>query len=291
MLTAKEINKPSDYIIIDDMTSQHYHSVDLQNLSISSSMIRSFQSQTPACFYEELKNPKEPSNKAFSLGSALHAYIFQKEKFLQEVVIMPKKIDNFRTKEAQQLRDEAFESGRVVILHDELETIKLYEDSFKKNRLVSSLIDFTGKVESSIFINNHPSGMIIKARPDYISKNGIIIDYKSTESAEYNDFKRSVIKYGYFQQAAWYLDICKMANIEASAFVIIAQEKKPPYPINVFVLSDDLIEVGRQNNKNQLEKIAFCYKNNNWPAYPENLIEIGYDGLTESQKYEIQKNN
>ena len=75
-------------------------------------------------------------------------------------------------------------------------------------------------------------------------------------------------------QAAYYLDGLATTNHPSVAFCFIAGEKEPPYSVGVYTITDDYIELGRKLYKKALALYAKCLKENNFPAYSEEIIEL-----------------
>lgn len=102
-----------------------------------------------------------------------------------------------------------------------------------------------------------------------------IADLKTVDRGYANpdDFSYSIKKWGYAQQAAWYIDLYNMltatddpftTDVKKSRWVFIVAEKLPPYVCVTLELDEDSIEVGRAINKRHLETLAECFKTNVW---------------------------
>ena len=99
----------------------------------------------------------------------------------------------------------------------------------------------SGEKEMSFFMTDEETGMTIKCRPDCRTEIGgqwICIDYKTTENADSEEFMKQAIKLMYDLQASYYKDQLDKITGEEHLFVFIAQEKKPPYAVNVLQAND-----------------------------------------------------
>ena len=137
------------------------------------------------------------------------------------------------------------------------------------NRLLTS-----GEAEKIISWHNEHYNVNCKGMLDY-HRDDMIIDLKTTQDASYNGFMRSVRKYKYHKQAAYYMDAVK-----AYRFIIIAIEKTPPFSINVFELGDDMIDEGRDMYNHELEIYKYCEENDYWPG-------AGFDPLDKESERTI----
>ena len=118
-------------------------------------------------------------------------------------------------------------------------------------------------------------GIHCKARPDIIHVSGTIYDLKTCDSAQEEDFQRTILNRRYHVQAAWYLDgITEATGARFDQFLFIAIEKKPPYGIGVYVASKAMLDQGRQAYKKDFATYAQCVRENHWPSYPTEVQPI-----------------
>ena len=149
-------------------------------------------------------------------------------------------------------------------------TMKLMKDSLVKGLLQN------GEPEKIIQWYNKTYDVNCKGMLDYYRESAdMIVDLKTTKDASYNGFMRSVKKYKYHKQAAFYLDA-----VQATRFIIIAVEKTPPFNINVFELGDDMIDEGRDMYNHELEVYKYCEENDYWPG-------AGFDPLDKKSERTI----
>ena len=77
-----------------------------------------------------------------------------------------------------------------------------------------------------------------------------------------------------------YEEVCKGTGYTAiigkppKGFVFIAQEKKPPYAVGVFLLDEESEDQGREEYRELLKQYSACKNSNAWPAYPSTVQEI-----------------
>src|SRR5690606_21297211 len=111
-----------------------------------------------------------------------------------------------------------------------------------------------------------------------VERNGRVyaVDYKTTESASPDALQRAVHTYGYYMQAAWYLDGIRALGLDDQPeFVFLAQEKRPPYVITPFRLDPVALRIGAGRNADARHLYARCKNDNHWPAYIDDLdIEV-----------------
>jgi len=236
-------------LIYKDIPNEDYHA----GVGISSSYIRRFgQSQLHAIEHKQESSPN------LKFGTASHALIVEgQEAFDKEVRVLT---GSPYTKAYKEEKAEYEEQGFIVLKESEVETIQ----SMKENMVYegNAYLDAKGKIaEASIYW--YEDDILCKCRPDMIcpplnepnSDNKIVVvDYKTTISCEPFAFNKSVKKYGYDMQAAWYRRGIQMAGYDIDSFVFIAQEKVHPYASKVFRITEEQMNFGWTMMENYLEE-------------------------------------
>jgi hypothetical protein len=204
--------------IYADIPEADYHA-DRETLSHSGAKLIL---RSPAHYRWRLDHPEHKD--AFDFGTAAHALVLG-----VGVPIVPIEADSWRTKRAQELRDEARSNGHVPLLEADY-----------------------GRVQ---------------AMADVLSSHDLATDYKTAASSEPNAFVRAAAKFGYHSQHAWYLDLARDLGHPAEAFAFIVQEKEPPYVVTVVELPPELVDAGRARNRRALERFRDCTESGLWPGY------------------------
>lgn len=203
----------------------------------------------------------------FRLGTAAHMALLEPERFATEYVVYPGKVR--RGKEWEKFETEALRSGKAVLSRKEHATAVATRDAVRGHeRAVSYLRD--GEPERTL-VWDVVAGELrfkCKGRADYIGPRAIV-DFKSTNDASPEGFGWSVRDYGYLGQAAWYSDGLWLATGARLPFVFIAVEKKPPFMVGVYRVTDEQLEEGRELYLSLLGKLDYCTKNNWWSGYTE----------------------
>ena len=244
-----------------------------QRPGISSSELKKIMI-TPAHYKHWKDNPQEDT-PSLLFGRAAHKYILETYDFYTEFAVAPN-VDR-RTKEGKEewARFVADSEGKDVITQEQFEQIDAMRTAAYATPFVSKLL--SGEKELSFWGVDEETGLEIKARPDCITEwNGknILIDYKTAQDVENTKFCRDSIKFGYDLQLAFYLDILRQNTGKDYMVVIIAQEKTAPYVTNVFQLSENYLENGRNLYKEMLKVYKECLDTDTWYGYMKNGISI-----------------
>ena len=230
---------------------------------ITNSMLSKLSEKSPSHFRYWLDNKPE-ATPAMKLGSAIHSAILTPREFNKNYVVAPE-IDK-RTKAGKEEWAKFVEKNtKNIITFKDKQMIKELYYNFYADNYIKKL--FTkGKPEQIICFYDDISKLKCKSMIDYLRDDGVIIDLKTTTDAS-NNFLHSVNRYKYHKQAAFYMDA-----VNANRFIIVAVEKTKPYALNVFELSKETIQEGRELYRNELQTMAQCQKDNFWPSYGHEFL-------------------
>lgn len=239
-----------------DIDADVYHS----HASLSSSGARAIlPPSTPAAFRYGVRTQKT----AWDMGHAAHLRVLGEGPELVEV-----KARDWRTKAAQTARDEAYARGAVPLLTEQIRTVDAMADAVRRHPLASRLLTpGDGVAERSLFWRDEETGVMLRCRPDWLTSRWCV-DYKSTTCAENTAFAKSAYSYGYYIQAPFYLAGLAALGTPREAFMFIAQEKTPPYLVNVVQLDDEAMAAGAAQMRRAINLYAQCMADGDWPGYP-----------------------
>lgn len=223
--------------------------------------------KSPMHFKYALEHPQEDT-PALLFGRAVHKYLLEKDDFFNEFAVMPQ-FDR-RTKEGKEKYAEFEKSvvGKDIISETDFEVIKEMAAVIDSSKYARRLL--TGETEQSYFWKDEATGETCKCRPDClvtVSGRKIIVDYKTTDDAETEAFMKSAIKYGYDLQAGMYTEGMKANTGDDYLFLFVAQEKKPPYAINIVQPDDYFMTEGNQLFHQLMEIYHECKETDNWYGY------------------------
>lgn len=251
-------------MILFQMSNAGYH----EQPAISKSGLDRIN-QSPAHYQSWLSEPRQET-PALIFGSAAHCQVLEPESFWDRYIESPDGID--RRTSAGKLAWAAFEktaAGKIPLKKDDVERLQKIATSINTHPSAAELLQ-DGIAEASCFAEIW--GVDVKCRPDWLRDDGIVVDLKTTDDASPDAFSRSVAKYRYHVQAAFYSDILAIRGRPVSAFIFIAVEKTPPYAVSVFELDPSSLEAGRDAYQRNLDTYKRCVETGQWPAY-SNAIE------------------
>ena len=258
---------PASPVGVHTISEAEYHA-DTVALS-SSGARRLLPPSCPAKFRHEQLHGRPPK-AAFDFGHAAHSLILGVG---QPLVIVDAK--NWTTKAAKEQRDEAYAAGHVPILVSEHEQVVAMAAAIREHPTAAALLDpSTGAPEQSLYWTDERTGVPLRARLDWLphvtERRMVIPDYKTTISADPESIAKSVWTYGYYAQAAFYIDAVHALGLDDDpAFVLICQEKTAPYLVAVVEPDAQALAVGRARNRQAIDIYADCTATDTWPGYSE----------------------
>ena len=244
-------------LILTNLANETYHAAE----GYSSTTLRDALSGGMAKVQWRRQAPRKTEDSpALSLGTAVHTAILEPERFAAEYACAPQV--NLRTNDGKEqmtaFEVECQDSGKVPLKADDYATVTLMRDSALAYPTVSELLA-NGAAELSIFYRTH-AGMLLKVRPDWLGCYGralFILDVKTTDDVL--DFGKSVEKFGYHVQAAFYEHVIQQALGLQADFAFCAIGKRIEcgrYPVQLGILDDEDSQEGALQMQEALAVIA-----------------------------------
>lgn len=243
------------------MTEKEYRAIP----AISKSSLWEIR-KSPAHFKYAQENP-EPPTPSLIFGAAAHKFMLLPDEFADEFAVAP--VCDRRTKDGKA-QYEAFAAtlgDKRVITAEDLAKIEAMSAAMNQNIFVKGLL--AGQHEVPMFWDDAITGEPCKARADAILDFPLtaISDYKTCDDASTDAFIRSAIKYGYDVQAAMYTIGARAVYGKDYKFIVIAQEKNPPYAVNVLEMDAALVERGARILHQLIDRYHTCKQSGIWWGY------------------------
>lgn len=244
--------------------------------------------KSPAHYKYWKEHSDEQDTNSLLIGRAVHKYVLEKDDFFNEFAVAP--LVDRRTKEGKAEWSKFLEesNGKDVITQEDFEKIQAMYDALYSTPFIARLL--SGKKELSFFTEDDRTGVTVKCRPDCLTEIGeanILIDYKSCADASTDVFMKDAIKLNYDLQMAYYKDIVDEVSGKDHTVIFIAQEKTPPYLVNVLEANEYFIKSGRDMYRTYLDMYAECLENNDWYGYTkEGVNTLGLPNWLQKQ-YEV----
>lgn len=273
-----QIDRPGIY----NIPSKEYHADPTPVPCLSRSVIKDLIFESPAKAkwnHPRLNANFKPDYGAgkFDLGSAAHDLLLQG----LEIAVIADGYDDWRKKEAQEIRKMAWQDGKVPLLREQFERAKIMAGVAEQaihncTELGISNLRTDGDAELSyIWVEN---GLWMKIRTDWIKKDRtLILDYKTTGvSVNPYDLGRLVATLHYDIQDVFYRRGVKAIEDMDPRFVFLFQETEEPYFCSIIELPDHVKTVGEQKVMNGIFLWKECMASENWWGYPNKVVNVNY---------------
>lgn len=266
--------------VYDGIADVDYHA----GPGVSSTMIRQItRPGGPARLHYEMATP-QVDTAAFVVGKAAHSLVLGA---VAPVACAPKVDRRTKAGKAAYAEFEAGLTGDTIVLKPaDYDTVMGMAEAVLANPDARALLETEGKPEQSVYWYDDATGLLCKARPDYLPTpdSGDVfefVDYKTTTDASPHGFQRALAQYGYDQAAAWYAEGLREAGYHDRArMVFIAQEKTPPFLVAVYpfdhttLLDSDGTPLLHQVNHAGLKAYQRCLQRDEWPGYDTTNIAL-----------------
>ena len=269
------VTEPGVYAMPDDV----YLADPVPGGSLSHSGVKTLLAPgCPALFAYQRKHGR-PDKSTFDFGRAAHRLVLG-----EGTDVVGVDAPDWRTKEARAQRDEIRAKGLTPLLAHELAVVEDMAEALAENALAVGLLGRPGQSEAALFAVDERDDVWLRAKidrlPDPDDGRLLVADYKTTPVADAKAFERAAYNYGYFSQAAWYIDLIRALGIaESVAFLFIAQAKEPPYLSIVCEPDPAAIRWGRARNREAIGLYAHCTRTGHWPGpSDDDVLQIGLPG-------------
>jgi hypothetical protein len=274
------------------MPFDEYLAIDAFSNSMATALRRS-----PAHLKASLE--QKPDRDCFRLGSAMHTYALEGETaFCASYCIAGQcsamKKDGYRCDNSGTLRNagqwfcgvhgktRVNDDARLVLKPEEFDQVRGMGNACASHPMLGKLLaDSEGFREVTVLWLCPLTGILCKARPDAVAckrEPWVVPDLKSTRDARRNAFMKSLFQFGYFTQAAHYLEGLQLNGVTVNHFVFGAVENTPPYACQPYRIEDDVVQAGRNELARLKVLYARCRETNEWPAYSDQIESITLPG-------------
>ncbi len=264
-----------------DVTAEEYHA---DQHTLSSGMVQAYLDCIPdyAAVHEyRTLAPKKPTAE-MQLGTALHLAVLEPVSFFDVVVNLP--VDDFRTKAAQQQRNELQAAGKIVLKTDDYNLVERMAAAMLAHHTAGPMLLSDGPVEFAIRWQDEPTGIWCRALIDKpILHAGLLLNLKTTAGGvDPWSFGKTASDLGYHCSAAWYIDGAQQALGLSGVDEMFIVVSKQTCEVACHWLHPEAIALGRSINRKALDEICERRKSANWLSkhdngpYTTNLPKYSY---------------
>jgi exodeoxyribonuclease VIII len=267
----------------------------LANPRMSSGKLRDLL-KSPATYEYRQRFPLKQT-AAMRLGTMIHSAVLEQDVFNASYVVLPE--PEFKTKSGEPAKNPWATSegkkfyadfvlanpGKQIIENEEMATINGVVKALHAQERIANLL-FGGAAEHSVYFTDPDTGMECKARPDFITEKtdpetgevfGVVVDLKTTADASFRGFQRSVAKYQYHVQAAFYVHALEQIfHGKKLQCVWLAAETKPPYHCALYHVNESDLGTGHAAFRHALDLALRCSGKGIYPGLQWDWLKNEY---------------
>ncbi|WP_051549271.1 PD-(D/E)XK nuclease-like domain-containing protein [Nocardioides sp. URHA0032] len=258
-----KITKPG---LVFNMSDETYHGDPVPGGSLSSSLARRLTEHVPAKAIATHRDRRPTAS--MNLGKAAHLHALGAGP---DLIVWQHDGRTKAGKEERAEHAEAIAAERVIaVKEDERDQVIGMAKALRANPEVAAMLD-AGTPEVSVFWQEQ--GAWCRGRFDLLGDVGD--DYKTCDDASATGFERSMSKYGYHQQADFYLRGLRAIGHPAGdrPMRFICQEKTYPYLVQVHTCDELAMEIAAALNDRAIAIFAEAIASGEWAGYPTLHVE------------------
>lgn len=234
---------------------------------ISNSMLSVFR-ESPLLYYKRFveRSVADEETEALRVGRMVHAWLLERPTFWSRYC--RELIADRRTKAGKMAAQmwESLRQGREPVTVADEAMLAGIEAGVARHADLSALLVADGVVEKPIFFELE--GVPCKARPDKVFPEArLILDLKSSASADPAEFRWAVKKFWYANQAAWYLDAVGQQLRGEWTFLFAVVQKAEPFEVSLVELPRRQVEAAREENMRDLADIKRRAESGDWTRF------------------------
>jgi hypothetical protein len=280
--------------LLDDMPAEVYHADPVPAWSLSSTGARVLWPQpgSPAKYLWQRDHP-EPTRTVWDVGTALHAKVLGTHGgYFVPVDEHGVPYVRWDTNRCKALIAEIRATGSVPLKPDQAAMVDAMAEQILAHPDARALLAETaGAAEVSGFARDEGEGVWLRARYDWLPETdgGLLIigDIKSAKDASDVGLQKAIGEHGYHRQGDWYVRVARLLQLaERIGFVIIGQEKDPPYLVNVVEPDVDAMRSAATLNDITVGVFAGCLESGVWPGYSDRVHSIALPGYVAAREQE-----
>lgn len=250
--------------IYDNLPAEQYHA----DSAVGSSTLKKLASMTPAhARYVVFKQ-----TEALEFGAAFDMCLLERPNFDATYVRGPE------TRRGKQWTDALayLGKGKILLPAKDYDNVVSGVAKVMENPDVAALLGGKTIRQQSAFWTDKVTGLRCKVRPDLLCVDrGIMVDLKTTKSADARSFGWDCIRYGYDIQQAMYMDGYAQLKPKAyERFLFLAVEKTYPFLAAVYELDAEAVKEGYDLYRAMLEAYKGHKEQDAWPGYPSGIQQL-----------------
>lgn len=216
--------------------------------------------------WQVIKGNQQKETDALALGNLIHTALLEPEKFRKRMVAVPEfSGKGMRAAKADWMASQA--SDAILVDDKEMDIITGILGTAASDEGIKKIL-VGGIPELSFYWNDQKTGLRCKARPDYVTEDGWLVNFKTAADASLRKFQYAIQDHWYHLQAASYwTGYREVFGKEPEGYIWIVIEKTAPYLSAIYCADEALMEIGQRDYRQAIDLVDSCTKSGTWPSY------------------------
>lgn len=260
--------QPKTIITAEDITPEY-----LLTRPLSYSSLKAFR-KSPRHYIMYLNGEFKPS-PAMELGSMLDCKLLTPENFNKEYLVINRKIDkrtNAGKAEWEDLLKQASLNKQRIAFAEDIAIVDKAIKEIKAHERANELIEGITGVQQTLRWVDRETGLPLIGKIDFESRAwGMqsIVDLKSSEDADPDEFIRKAYNYDYHFQTGMYLEGFHKVKYQFPNFLFLVVELSDPFNVSVIFCDSKFTAAAKAEVRGTLKAFKYCMDNK--------MFNIGYD--------------
>lgn len=225
--------------------------------------------KSPAHYLHALTN-KRKDTSALNTGSALHTLVFEPETYAERFTTYAasKSKGEGARKAWEAFQEDARERGLIILDADE-EARAQGCAAAVRSKASAYIAPSKGRAEIPITWTDADTGLLCKARLDWLTIDRVLVELKSTRSTDERNFANQAWKLGYFHAQMFYsmgVAAATGCTLDEVPFLFVAVESEPPYDVALFEPCEETRYAALEDVRKLLAQLAECQRKQKWPG-------------------------
>lgn len=239
---------------------------DLKARPLSYSSLKEF-AKSPEHFIHYRESPRKDT-AAFIFGDLLDTLLLTPEQYDKKFIFGLEK-DGEKLDKRSAANKEAWAAfykaneGKRVISKEEHAEAKTMVKKINKNKHIAEKLKREGEAQKTIRWTDHETGLPCIAKLDKVTDNAIL-ELKSTQDANPDNFPRDCFKFKYHIQTGMYMRAVREKRLYGRDYHIIAIEKSEPYGVALYKPTANFLKAADQEVSRLLQAFKYCMDENLW---------------------------
>ena len=271
---------------VHELTDEEYFSPQLAGVLSSTGARALLKPGGPARYRHQVDTNSVEIKREFDLGHGFHTLTLGAGPQPVEFAGTGANPNAWQKKDDIADVEKLRAAGKVPLRPKDYTVAVAMSEAVRRHPLAGKLLR-AGRPEQTLVWRDEATGVLCKAKVDWLRPHGGMVDLKSAQDASEEALTKAAAgDRSYAVQDAFYRRGFRAVFGVEPWFSFITVEKEPPYLVHVNQLSERATTWGDQQVTKALEIFRDCTASGVWPGYPTDAItEIDLPGWVRTEEW------